>query len=523
MKLNEELKTVGIANPGQIRLNLSRQELAKQAVANNEVTKAEGGAIVALTGKHTGRSPKDKFVVKESSSEQNIWWGDHNQPISEENFEKVFARVQKHLDGREIYVHEVRAGADPEFQLNVRVITEDAWHGLFVRNLFIDTLKGSDRENFSADFTVINVPTCLAKPAEDGTRSECFVILNFAKKLALIGGTPYAGEIKKSIFTVMNYLMPLRGVMSMHCSANQGADGSTAIFFGLSGTGKTTLSTDPNRPLIGDDEHGWSEAGVFNYEGGCYAKVIRLSTEGEPEIYRMTTNPGTVLENVVVDLATGKVDLDDDTHTENTRAAYPIDQLDNIVASGRGGHPSNIILLTADAFGVLPPVAKLTPELLMKYFLVGYTAKVAGTEKGITEPVATFSACFGAPFMALKPAVYAELLAKKVAEHRSSCWLINTGWIGGGYGTGQRISLKYTRSIVTAALDGSLANVETKIDPIFGLEIPVSCPNVPSDILNPIDSWADKESYRKIAGELAGKFDSVHAKFQQSKKALASV
>ncbi|MFQ5607610.1 MAG: phosphoenolpyruvate carboxykinase (ATP), partial [Candidatus Zixiibacteriota bacterium] len=303
---------------------------------------------------------------------------------------------------------------------------------------------------------------------------------------------------------------------------NEGADGSTAIFFGLSGTGKTTLSTDPKRRLIGDDEHGWSETGVFNYEGGCYAKVIRLSAEGEPEIYRMTTNPGTVLENVVVDPDTRLVDLDDDKYTENTRAAYPIDQLENIVASGRGGHPSTIVLLTADAFGVLPPVAKLTQELLMKYFLVGYTAKVAGTEKGITEPVATFSACFGAPFMALRPSVYAELLAKKVDRHSSACWLINTGWIGGGYGIGERISLKHTRAIVTAALDGSLDKVETKVDPIFGLAIPASCPNVPAEILNPIDSWDDKEAYRRKATELADTFDEVHAKFQRSKAALAT-
>lgn len=522
MKLHDELKTLGIANPGQIHLNLSRQELAERALKNNEVSRAEGGAVVALTGKHTGRSPKDKFVVKEPSCERNIWWGEHNQPISEENFDKVLARVQKHLDGRDIYIHEALVGADPEFQLNVRIITENAWHGLFVRNLFIDTFNGSEREKFSADFTVIDVPTCQAEPSSDGTRSECFVLLHFARKLVLIGGTPYAGEIKKSIFTVMNYLMPLRGVMSMHCSANQGSDGSTAIFFGLSGTGKTTLSTDPKRPLIGDDEHGWSDAGVFNYEGGCYAKVIRLSAEGEPEIYRMMSNPGTVLENVVLDPATGKIDLDDDTHTENTRAAYAIDQLDNIVPSGRGGHPSNIILLTADAFGVLPPVAKLTPELLMRYFLVGYTAKVAGTEKGITEPVATFSACFGAPFMAHKPSVYADLLAKKVAKHRSRCWLINTGWIGGAYGTGRRISLTHTRAIVSAALDGSLAEVETKVDPIFGLEVPVSCPNVPTEILTPIDAWDDKEAYQKTAGELADKFDEVHAAFERSKEALAT-
>lgn len=522
MKSNESLKLVGVDNPGEVHWNLSRAELFEAAVKNNEVTAAEGGTAVALTGKHTGRSPKDKFIVREADSEGRIWWGDHNQPIEPENFEKVYDRVKKFLEGREIYVHDLHAGADKDYRINVRLITEDAWHGLFARNLFIDDVEGEELEKFVADYTVINVPGCKAVPEEDGTRSECFILLSLSKKLVLIGGTTYAGEIKKSIFTVMNYLKPLEGVMSMHCSANEGANGETAIFFGLSGTGKTTLSSDPNRKLIGDDEHGWSDRGIFNYEGGCYAKVIKLSKEGEPEIYAMTRNPGTVLENVVVDPKTGIPDLDDAKYTENTRAAYAIDQLENIVPSGMGGHPNNVILLTADAFGVMPPVARLTPEMLMKYFLVGYTAKVAGTEKGVTEPVATFSACFGGPFMVLQPTFYAELLAKKVAEHHSNCWLINTGWIGGGYGTGERISLKYTRAIVTAVLDGSLAKSEFVTDPVFGLQVPTTCPNVPDDILNPVDAWDDKEAYKKSAQSLADKFDEVHAKFQGAKSAVTA-
>jgi phosphoenolpyruvate carboxykinase (ATP) len=520
MKPNNFLESLGVKNPGTVKWNLSREALYQEAIENKEVTICKGGPLVALTGRHTGRSPKDKFIVREPSCEDKIWWGNHNQAISEESFNKLYARVQKHLEGRDIYIHQLHTGADPEYKINVRLVTEFAWHGLFARNLFIDNVTAEEHESFDSDFTVIGVPSCKADPASDGTNSECFIVLHLEKKIALIGGTPYAGEIKKSIFTVMNYYKPLQGVMSMHCSANEGADGNTAVFFGLSGTGKTTLSSDPNRKLIGDDEHGWSDKGVFNYEGGCYAKVIRLSAEGEPEIHAMTHNFGTVLENVDIDPVTRIPDLDSDKYTENTRAAYPIDQLSNTVPSGCGGHPSNIILLTADAFGVLPPVAKLTPELIQKYFLVGYTAKVAGTEKGITEPVATFSACFGAPFMALQPTFYAELLARKMSEHKADSWLINTGWIGGGYGTGERISLKYTRSIVTAVLDGSLSKVETVKDPIFGLEVPTSCPNVPSNILSPIDAWEDKDAYRKTASDLAAKFEEALSKFEKKPAAV---
>ncbi|HSG99857.1 MAG TPA: phosphoenolpyruvate carboxykinase (ATP) [candidate division Zixibacteria bacterium] len=513
MKSNEKLKDVGITNPGVVRWNLTRSALVEEAIKNGNATLADGGALVVETTPHTGHSPKDKFVVKEPSSEANIWWGDHNQPISEESFEKVFARVQRYLDGRDIYVQELYAGADPEYRIGVRVITETAYHSLFARNMFIEIDNRAELESFVADFTVINVPNLKAVPEEDGTRTGTFVLLHLGKKLILIGGTKYAGEIKKGIFTVMNYLMPLQGVMSMHCSANIGHDRSTAVFFGLSGTGKTTLSTDPNRQLIGDDEHGWSDRGVFNYEGGCYAKVIRLSKEGEPEIYEMTHHYGTIVENVIMHPETRKINLDDDTITENTRAAYPIDYLENVVLNGTGGHPNNIILLTCDAFGVLPPVAKLTPEMTMKYFLVGYTAKVAGTEEGVNEPVATFSACFGAPFMALRPSVYAELLARKMKEHNASSWLINTGWIGGGYGVGERISLKHTRAIVTAVLDGSLNTVNYHTDPVFGLQIPDACPNVPSGILNPVDSWDDPERYKKHARNLADRFEAQHAKF----------
>ncbi|MCH9030943.1 MAG: phosphoenolpyruvate carboxykinase (ATP) [candidate division Zixibacteria bacterium] len=517
------LSELGVKTPGELKWNYSASQLIEDAVRGKHGIMAEGGAFAVLTGKHTGRSPKDKFIVLDSNTEDSVWWGDHNKSISKENFDKVLKRIVDHLEKRELYIQDLYAGADSKYRLSVRVVTETPWHSLFAQNLFIQIEDKSELAKFGSDFTIINVPTCLGNPEEDGLRSESFVLVDFTSKLVLIGGTSYAGEIKKSIFTVMNFLMPKRGVMSMHCSANEGKNGDTAIFFGLSGTGKTTLSADPGRILIGDDEHGWSDKGVFNYEGGCYAKVIRLSKEGEPDIYQATQSFGTILENVVIDPDTRKIQYDDDKHTENTRAAYPIKYIRNSSKTGRGAHPSNIILLTADAFGVLPPVAKLTPEMTMKYFLVGYTAKVAGTEKGVTEPTATFSPCFGAPFMALHPIVYAELLARKISEHKSDSWLINTGWCGGPYGIGERISLKHTRAIVNATLDGTLATVETRTDPIFGFEVPVSCPDVPDSILNPIDSWDDKEEYRRKARELSDKFDSVHASIVEPNSVPATV
>jgi phosphoenolpyruvate carboxykinase (ATP) len=411
-------------------------------------------------------------------------------------------------------VQDTYAGADPSYRLPIRVVTELAWHSLFARTMFINP-DARSTERHTPEFTIINIPSFKADPARDGTRAETFILMDFTERLVLIGGTSYAGETKKSVFTILNYLLPQRGVMSMHCSANVGDAGDVAIFFGLSGTGKTTLSADPERRLIGDDEHGWSDDGVFNFEGGCYAKVIKLSPEAEPDIYRTTRMFGTVLENVVYDPATRALDLDDSTKTENTRAAYPLTSIPNIVPEGHAGHPQNIIMLTADAFGVLPPVARLTPEQAMYHFLSGYTAKVAGTERGVTEPEATFSTCFGAPFMVLHPGTYADLLGKKLTEHKANCWLVNTGWSGGPYGEGQRMKIKYTRAMIRAILNGSLAEVETRPDPVFGVGVPVSCPDVPPEVLTPRNTWKDTEAYDRKARELAERFNKNFKKYEE--------
>lgn len=501
----KQLAELGINNEGDVFYNLTAPELYEQAIRGHEGIISHLGPLVVRTGQHTGRSPNDKFIVREPSSEKNVWWSKVNRDIPEEKFLNLLKKMETYIQNKDVFIQDCYAGADKRYRLPIRVITEYAWHNLFARNLFIRA-TGEELENFKPEFTVIDIPNIHAMPEIDKTNSEVFILLNFAKRLVIIGGTSYAGEIKKSIFTVMNYLLPLQGILSMHCSANIGKDGDTALLFGLSGTGKTTLSADPNRKLIGDDEHGWSDDGIFNFEGGCYAKVIRLSKEAEPEIYETTRKFGTVLENVAIDSQTRKLNLDDDSFTENTRAAYPIKHIDNIEPSLMGGHPKNIIMLTADAFGVLPPVAKLTHEQAMYHFLSGYTAKVAGTEKGVTEPKATFSTCFGAPFMALNPSVYANLLGDKIKKHQVNCWLLNTGWTGGPYGVGHRMKISYTRAMLNAALNGELENVEYVTDPYFCLKVPTSCPGVPSEVLNPKNTWENKDSYDEAAKKLAAMF-----------------
>jgi phosphoenolpyruvate carboxykinase (ATP) len=495
----------GLRNVNAVYWNLSTSLLYEEAIRRREGRLVHLGPLVVRTGQHTGRSPNDKFVVREPGSEGNVWWGKVNQPMPAEKFELLKKRMLAYLQGKDLFVQDCYAGADPAYQLPIRIICEMAWHALFARNMFIQA-RPEELAGHAPQFTVIDAPHFHADPETDGTRSEVFIALNFAQKLVLIGGTQYAGEIKKSIFTVMNYLLPLQGVLSMHCSANVGPEGDTAVFFGLSGTGKTTLSADPSRTLIGDDEHGWSDRGVFNFEGGCYAKVIRLSPTAEPEIYATTRRFGTVLENVAFESATGRLDLNDDALTENTRAAYPISHIGNARRDGLGGHPRNIIMLTADAFGVLPPIARLTPAQAMYHFLSGYTAKVAGTEKGVTEPTATFSACFGAPFMALSPTVYADLLGRKISEHQVNVWLVNTGWSGGPYGVGQRMPIAHTRAMVAAALGGGLEGVATRPDPVFGVGVPVSCPGVPAEVLDPRQTWADAGAYDAQARKLAAMF-----------------
>ena len=488
----------------RVRWNLSVPALYEEAVRRQEGVIAAAGPLTCRTGQHTGRSPNDKFVVREPSSEQHVWWGKVNQPMEAPQFDALHRDMLSALAGKELYVLDCYAGADPAYRLRVRVVNEFAWHNLFCRNLFIDDPAAAAEQ--SPEFTIIDAPSFKADPKKYGTRSETVIALNFAKKLVLIAGTSYAGEMKKSVFTILNYLLPLRQVLSMHCSANIGAGGDVALFFGLSGTGKTTLSSDPDRLLIGDDEHGWSDNGVFNFEGGCYAKTIHLSSEAEPQIYETTRRFGTVLENVVIDPDTRVLDLDDDRFTENTRAAYPISFIDNAVSSGQGGHPKNVVMLTADAFGVLPPISRLTPEGAMYHFLSGYTAKVAGTEKGVTEPKATFSTCFGAPFLPLPPSRYAGMLGEKIEQHGSRVWLVNTGWTGGAYGTGKRMKIAYTRAMIRAALSGALDTVAYGKDPIFNLDVPVSCPDVPADVLKPRTTWSDPAAYDQAASRLAGMF-----------------
>lgn len=502
----------GLYNLNNVYWNLHTPALYEQALRAREGMIAHMGPLVVRTGHHTGRSANDKFVVQESASQEHIWWGDVNRPISEALFDQVHQRMASYLQMKDVYVRDCFIGADPTYRMPVRVITEYAWHSLFARNLFIQA-QPDELDGLIPEFTVIDAPRFHADPALDKTNSETFILVNFAKRLVLIGGTSYAGEIKKSLFTVMNYMMPFRNVLPMHCSANIGANGKSALFFGLSGTGKTTLSADASRTLIGDDEHGWSNDGIFNFEGGCYAKMINLSPSAEPEIYATTQRFGTVLENVTVQSEDRLLDLDDNSLTENTRGAYHISAIPNASETGMGGHPDAIIFLTCDAFGVLPPVSRLTPEQAMYHFISGYTARVAGTEKGVTEPSPVFSACYGAPFMPLHPQKYAALLGKRLAEHGTKVWLVNTGWSGGAYGVGNRIKIPYTRAMVNAILDGKLDDVATQTDPFFGLEIPESCPGVPTEILNPRNTWTDGAAYDAEARKLAGMFQKNFTKF----------
>lgn len=465
------------------------------------------GPLVVRTGHHTGRSPRDRFLVEEPSSRERIWWGSVNRPFSEDQFDRLYTRQRAYLQGRDVFIQDCYGGADPRYRLPLRVITETAWHALFARNLFIQEHDPDRLRTHEPQFTVIHTPHFHADPETDGTASEAFILLHFGRGLVLIGGTSYAGEIKKSIFTVFNFLLPQKDVLTLHSSVNVGSDdGDVAIFFGLSGTGKTTLSTDPERRLLGDDEHAWTDQGVFNLEGGCYAKVIRISPEQEPDIHQTTRRFGTILENVGIDVASRRLDLDDDSLTENTRAAYPVSHIPTAVREGTAAHPRTIFMLTADAFGVLPPIARLDPAQAMFQFLSGYTAKLAGTEAGVTEPRATFSPCFGAPFMALPPVVYARLLGERIASHATSVWLVNTGWSGGPYGVGARIKLPFTRAMVRAAIDGALERTPMRRDAIFGFEVPTSCPGVPPEILDPRSTWKDGAAYDAQARRLADMF-----------------
>jgi len=507
------LEQQGLRPSGQVHWNLVAPELMLAAARRGEGEFADMGPFVAVTAPHTGRSPNDKFVVREPGTEADIDWGKVNQPISPAHFETLLADVRAHLNAQpELFVQDLRAGADPAHRLSVRYVLPNAWHAAFVRNMFIRP-DAAELPTFEPNFTVLHAPELQADPARHGTRTGTFIILNFAERMILIGGTRYAGELKKAMFTVMNYFMPKEGVLSMHCSANVGTQSDAALFFGLSGTGKTTLSADPERALIGDDEHGWSERGIFNFEGGCYAKVINLSQEGEPDIYATTQMFGTILENVVLEPTSRRVKFDDQSITENTRASYPLPYIRNHVPDGRGGHPKNIVFLTADAFGVLPPIARLTREQAMYYFLSGYTAKVAGTERGVNEPQATFSACFGAVFLVWHPTKYAEMLGRLIAEHDAHVWLVNTGWSGGPYGVGKRMKLGYTRAMVRAALAGQLDQVPTQTDERFALAVPTQVPGVPADVMRPRDTWSDGAAYDAQAKKLAEMFRKNFEKF----------
>lgn len=517
----DSLKEQGITPSGPVHFNQVPPELYDAAARRQEGQFAHMGPYAVVTAPHTGRSPNDKFLVKEPSSENDVDWGKVNRPMDEEHFNTLLADVQAYLGTQpELFVQDLYCGADPNFRLSVRYVSPNAWQMAFVRNMF----RRPDRQelnSFTPNFTVLHAPEMQADPAKHGTRTGTFVVLNLARRMILIGGTRYAGELKKAMFTVMNYLLPKQGVLSMHCSANIGKANDTALFFGLSGTGKTTLSADPERALIGDDEHGWSKEGIFNFEGGCYAKVINLSPDTEPDIYRTTQMFGTILENVVLD-ETKCIKFADQSITENTRASYPLNYIPNYVPSGRGGHPENVILLTADAFGVMPPIARLTPEQAMYYFLSGYTAKVAGTERGVTEPQATFSACFGAVFLVWPATKYAQMLGELLKEHGSKVWLVNTGWSGGPYGVGKRMKLSLTRAMVRAALAGELDSVETTTDPIFGLQVPQHVPDVPDEVLDPRKTWADPADYDAQAKKLAEMFRTNFAKFGGESEAITA-
>jgi len=502
---------LGIHNINQTFRDLGAEQLIEHAIRQREGLLADDGALVVRTGQFTGRSPKDKFIVRDELTESEVDWGPVNQPFSPQHFDRICSKVMAFLQGSELFLETCLAGADPDYSLRVHVITQLAWHALFAKQLLIRPPPSTPAGQ--ADLTILFVPGFQADPASDGTNSETCIILNFKRRIVLIAGTGYAGELKKSVFTILNHLLPAQGVFPMHCSANKSRDGKVALFFGLSGTGKTTLSADPNRLLIGDDEHGWSPRGVFNFEGGCYAKCIRLSRENEPQIWN-AIRFGTVLENVIIDEGTRALDFSSDEITENTRAAYPLEFIDNALIPSVAGHPSHIIFLTADAFGVLPPISRLTPEQAIYHFLSGYTAKVAGTERGLgTEPEATFSACFGAPFLPRKPGVYAIMLAEKLQQHKVSCWLVNTGWVGGPHGVGQRMKLAYTRAMLNAALSGDLDDVPVTPDPVFRVLVPQRCPNVPPEVLNARGMWRDKAAYDRAARDLGARFRRNFEKF----------
>ena len=517
LKSDYGLENHGLTNVRKIYWNLPIEALYEEIVFRSEGRIALLGPLIVNTGKHTARAADDKLIVRESATQNSIWWGEYNRPYSSEKFNDLFSRVQGFLQGRDIFVQDCYAGADPNYRFPIRIITEYAWHSLFSRNMFLTPKTSEEYRQHVPEFTVISVPSFKAFPPLDGTSSNTIIIINFEQKLCIIGNSAYAGEIKKSIFTIMNYLLPFEGVLPMHCSANIGMQGDTALFFGLSGTGKTTLSADPKRRLVGDDEHGWSDNGIFNFESGCYAKVISLSATAEPQIYACTRKFGTILENVIIDPVTRQIDLDDDSITENTRASYPLEYIENAHPDKRGPHPKNIILLTCDASGVMPPIAKLTPQQSLYHFISGYTAKIAGTEIGLgEEPEITFSTCFGGPFMVHHPATYADLLRRKIERYGVNCWLINTGWVGGPYGIGKRISIHYTRSILNAALTGTLLNMEYSQDPVFGFMVPKHCPDVPDEILDPALSWTNNETYLKKYRGLASRFIDNFKKYEIS-------
>ncbi len=507
VKSEFSLSNHGLTNLNNVYWNLPTEALYEEIIFRSEGKVTFMGPITVNTGKHTARAANDKYIVKEPTTEDKIWWGEYNRPLSNEKFNALYQRLQGFLQGRDLFVQDCYGGTDPNYRLPVRIITEYAWHSLFARNMLIKPESNDELRRFIPDFTIISVPSFKALPQIDGTLSETFIALNFDRRMCIIGNSGYGGEIKKSVFTILNYLLPLEGVLSMHCSANVGADGDTALFFGLSGTGKTTLSADPKRQLVGDDEHGWSDEGVFNFEGGCYAKVINLSPTAEPQIYACTRKFGTILENVVYDPVTRLLDLDDELMTPNTRAAYPLHYIDNAVPEKRAGHPKNVIMLTCDASGVLPPIALLSPEQAMYHFISGYTSKVSGTEIDLgKEPEITFSACFGAPFMVHHPYYYAEMLKNKMLKHQTTCWLVNTGWTGGPYGIGKRMSIHHTRTLLNAALEGKLLKGEFRVDPVFGFQVPVHCEGVPDKVLNPVETWEDPNAYREKYQQLAALF-----------------
>lgn len=514
----QTLEAMGISGLGNVYYNLIEPDLIQQALCRDEGTLGQGGTLLVSTGKFTGRSPNDKHVVRTASVEDKIWW-ENNRPMSPEGFDRLYEDMTAHMAGRDYFVQDLFGGADPQYRLDVRVVTELAWHSLFIRHM-LRRPERDELDDFVPEFTIINSPSFKADPKRHDCRTDTVIAMNFDRKLILIGGTEYGGENKKSVFTLLNYLLPERGIMPMHCSANHapGNPVDTAVFFGLSGTGKTTLSADPERVLIGDDEHGWSDRGTFNFEGGCYAKTINLSEEAEPEIFATTRKFGTVIENMVYDPETKELDFDDDSLTANMRCAYPLHYISNASKTAIGGHPKNIIMLTCDAFGVLPPIARLTPAQAMYHFLSGFTAKVAGTERGVTEPQPTFSTCFGAPFMPRRPEIYGELLREKIAKHGATCWLVNTGWTGGAYGTGSRMPIKATRALLTAALDGSLEDADFRKDKNFGFEVPthVKASAVPDILLDPRRTWDNPEAYDRQAAKLVAMFAENFAQYEKN-------